>query len=642
MTSRATQVPALPTPTQQNLVEMARALKQMLDVREGRVGDAMDANVTFRDLVDAGVAVLRPGVRNFNGGSMPIMPPWSDGDGYDPTQDFIPPPAPSNLTATGLFATVQLQWDQPLNRNHAYAEIWRSNTNVIGSAVLIGTSDSRFYVDNLGTGATSYYWVRFVSEAGIKGAFNGTSGVQASTSEDPTYLMQVLSDAYGSTSQAPFFQIDQATVINGVSIPAGTYIKQAFIADATISRAKIQLLAVDDARIANLNAAKITTGFLDAGRIQAGSIDASKIDTRNLTIKDSDGNIIFSASGVSYLNVSGLGDLATQDTVNVTNITGLGTLATKNSVSSSEVSGLGSFATLDQINTGNVSTYIGSGAITNAYIGNFISSYNFNGSIDGNGNFLSYGTTGWAIGKGGLGVFNNIYARGNIEATSLNAATGTFSGTLSSANGVFTGSLNAVTGTFTGTLSAATISVGTAASAVNFVDPAQPSISIPSTAIGFLAYSGDTGASSYVAQTCIDKNGVPYDCGYYVFAGAPITGPELLFTTNNSSTPSARRIRSGAVRFVVVASGTVDHYFTIWYRYQNPGGSYGSWIAIASAIEPQSSYGSATVSAAGTLGVSLGQGIQFGFSATDTSSNYWNSSAREIRYGTISVTALNF
>lgn len=415
---RETRVPAIPSPSDSNLLAVARAMKGVLDVREGLTGDALDANVTFRDLVSSGLAQTRPG--GGSGSAQPILPPWVENDGYDPTQDFLAPPAPSNVTVTGLFAMVQIQWDEPVYRNHAYAEIWRSETDVIGSAVLIGTSDSRFYVDSLGTSASKFYWVRFVSKADAKGPYNDTQGISGSTAADPTYLMDVLSDAYGSTSQAPFFQIDQPTVINGVSIPAGTYIKQAFIADATISRAKIQLLAVDDARIASINATKITAGTIDANRIGANSITADKIDSRNLTIKDSAGNIIFSASGTSYLNVSGLGALATQNSVSAGNVSGLGALATQNSVSAGQVSGLGSLATqnsvsagqvsglglfafVDQITPANASTYISSAAIGTAQIADIIQSTNFSS------------TQGWRIDKSGTAFFNQVALRGEIN-----------------------------------------------------------------------------------------------------------------------------------------------------------------------------------------------------------------------------------
>lgn len=55
---------------------------------------------------------------------------------------------------------------------------------------------------------------------------------------------------------------------------------------------------------------------------------------------------------------------------------------------------------------------IGTGNITNAYIGNIIQSNNYVASF-----------SGWRIDKSGSAEFQNIYARGNIRATSLEAGT---------------------------------------------------------------------------------------------------------------------------------------------------------------------------------------------------------------------------
>jgi hypothetical protein len=86
---------------------------------------------------------------------------------------------------------------------------------------------------------------------------------------------------------------------------------------------------------------------------------------------------------------------------------------------------------------------IGDASIDTAKIAQNIRSNNFNGTFDGSGNIATNGSAGWALDKSGKFVVNNIYARGDIQATSLNAATGTFSGSLSAATGTFAGSLTA-------------------------------------------------------------------------------------------------------------------------------------------------------------------------------------------------------
>lgn len=215
-----TKVPSIPSVTSSNLLEVSKAVKSLLDVREGVVGDPLDSNVTFRDLVDAGAVTLRPGW-NQRLPVSPVMPSWADPDGYDPVADLTPPPKPENVTATGLFALVQLQWDRPTYRNHAYAEIWRSNTNSIGNAIRIGTSNTSFYADNLGASATRYYWVRFVSQANVIGPYNATDGLEASTATDPGLVIESLT---GQITEAQLYSTLGARIdlIDGPSSMAGS------------------------------------------------------------------------------------------------------------------------------------------------------------------------------------------------------------------------------------------------------------------------------------------------------------------------------------------------------------------------------------------------------------------------------------
>lgn len=126
----------------------------------------------------------------------------------------------------------------------------------------------------------------------------------------------------------PFFVLTAPSVIDGVTIPTGTYMKKAFIhdasittakiesaaittakiADAQITNAKIANLAVNNAKIAdaaittakiadaqitnakidNLDATKITTGLLNANRIGVGTIDAKIALINNAQIANLD------------------------------------------------------------------------------------------------------------------------------------------------------------------------------------------------------------------------------------------------------------------------------------------------------------------------------------------------------------------
>jgi hypothetical protein len=308
-----------------------RDLRSFCDrVREALNAQGNDRIITRRDLIATGVVVVGPGNT--------LQP-------TDPTElakvKYDTPPAPTGLATSGAIANIILTWDAPNYPGHSYTEVYVADTNTFTSRVKLADVPGSTYSHSVGASTTKYYWIRFVNVVDVPGPFNSTTGVSGTTGDDPDYLISVLSDAYGVTGDGLFFQINSPTVINGVTIPAGTYIKQAVIADATIARAKIQDLAVDNAKIADLSAVKITAGFLDAARIEAGTISASKLDftvvgTTNVvgTINASsegirisgtriqiDGNVTFSAGYDPTTKITS-GGAATDINNNVTTISG--------------------------------------------------------------------------------------------------------------------------------------------------------------------------------------------------------------------------------------------------------------------------------------------------------------------------------
>jgi len=576
--SRETKVPSIPDVRDDNVKDVLRAIKATLEVREGSIGDPLDQGATFRDLVGLNLADL---VETNNSGSsagvvgpvVGVLPPITGG--YNPSTDYTVPPAPTGLRASGGFTNVFLEWDGAPYRNHAYTEIWRSQFDNIGTAVLIGTTAANVYADPADANTTYYYWIRFVSVAAVTGPYNGTSGTVATTALDVTaaltaisneiinsqlftdlstrvavnttgiqelqqitatsasqvntlasvvngntaaievaqqsvdglraqYSVKIDNNGYVSgfglssspvngvprssfivradsfaiapsappawsstttyfknqtvsytsggqtrtyqakldstnvlptnttywndiTSILPFAVLTQNTVIDGVTYPAGTYIKTAFIADATITNAKIQSLTADKITTGSLTAAVgITTGVISGGVAGynsgtgfwlgndggvykfyvgsfsqnmrwdgsslsvTGNINATSGSFYNITVYDTSGAVLLSSG--SGINLSG-------STIPASNVTGLGALATQNSVTTGQVSGLGALATQNDVfigsnvkiwngstytvlNTGdfvnslskitstNISTFIASAAIGNAYIGN--------------------------------------------------------------------------------------------------------------------------------------------------------------------------------------------------------------------------------------------------------------------------------
>ena len=248
-----------------------RDLRNFIDrLRELVNGGGSGRLVTAKDLADAGVVTI-----DSNG----------DLSAASVTTVFSAPPAPTNVTATPAIRNVIVEWDDPAYPTHAYAEVWGASTNSLAAAVLLGQTPGSVYADELGPSATRYYWVRFVNTQFTAGPYNATTGTVATTGADLAYTMGLLRDTYGGTSEAPFFQLTSPTVIDGVTIPAGTYMKAAFIYDAEITNAKIANLAVDTAKLANasVTTAKIVDANITTAKIADANITTAKIADANIT-----------------------------------------------------------------------------------------------------------------------------------------------------------------------------------------------------------------------------------------------------------------------------------------------------------------------------------------------------------------------
>lgn len=202
-----TKVPAIPAPTNDNLRDVARAVKGVIDVREGLLGDPLDRFVTLRELNEVSTAVSQAGgsstSQSGSGGTNSLVLIADDESSYDPEADTTIPPAPEDFSVTGLFASVKLDWGLPLILNYSYTEIWAADTNDLNSAVMIGTSASQMYLDYLGTNRGRYYWIRFVSEANITGPYNDTNGTYGATAPDPELLLESLA---GQITETELYQ----------------------------------------------------------------------------------------------------------------------------------------------------------------------------------------------------------------------------------------------------------------------------------------------------------------------------------------------------------------------------------------------------------------------------------------------------
>jgi len=215
-----TKVPALPDPNQ-DPQGFLRAVKEIIEVREGTRGNAIDREVTFRDLVAAGLAAPNRAIAGK--GRMPasatVVPVGNGGAGGGIGTGVKPvmttPPKPRDVTTVGTFGSILIAWAQPDYANHAYTEILRADIDDIGQAVVIGSSVGGQYADAVGESATKYYWVRFVSTSNVKGA--ASTVVMGKTALNPEFVMaNLLATIWQPDTAYQQFQYVKPTVDNGM------------------------------------------------------------------------------------------------------------------------------------------------------------------------------------------------------------------------------------------------------------------------------------------------------------------------------------------------------------------------------------------------------------------------------------------
>jgi hypothetical protein len=166
-------IPEVPNTADSGMYAFLRAVKDW-------IGQSTGSNrlLTWRDLMGAGLATTDE--------TGTVI-------GAVPGVNYTPPPAPTNLTAVGAMTNILVEWEGVAYGWHAFTEIYANGTDNLGSAVLVGTVHAgTIFAHSVGTAQSRYYWVRFVSQANIAGPWNASNGVLGETSQDPAWLLDVL------------------------------------------------------------------------------------------------------------------------------------------------------------------------------------------------------------------------------------------------------------------------------------------------------------------------------------------------------------------------------------------------------------------------------------------------------------------
>lgn len=159
------------------------AVTESIEILTGQRGSGNNRALLVSDLVNLDDMKRNALINSAKGGGT------NDGGLPITTGGVENPHAPINLTATGGFTFIAVRWDSPTYRGHAYAEVWRSETNSFSEATLIATEVADIFSDSVSMGAEFYYWVRFVNVADVRGPTQGANGVFAKTVESAAAIL---------------------------------------------------------------------------------------------------------------------------------------------------------------------------------------------------------------------------------------------------------------------------------------------------------------------------------------------------------------------------------------------------------------------------------------------------------------------
>ena len=269
-------IPPIPSDASPALRAYLTAVGEALQVRLGIRGDPRDRSITLRELIDSGLAKQLK-ARTFDPN---LINSSNIGFETNITPNLAVPPAPAGLAAAIGFKTIILTWNSSLwpgylYSNHSLTQVYRHTSDAIGGAVIIGTTNSAIFADDIVTdGTTYYYWVRYISTDNVPGPFNATSGVAATASTTNAITSTMITDDAITTPKLATNSVTTdalaaGSVTAGKAILASASVVTANIANANITTAKIASAAITTALIAdaNITTAKIGSAAVDTLRI---------------------------------------------------------------------------------------------------------------------------------------------------------------------------------------------------------------------------------------------------------------------------------------------------------------------------------------------------------------------------------------
>lgn len=353
------------------------------------------------------------------------------------------------------------------------------------------------------TNADGTLFAQYSVKVDLNGYVAGFGLSSTANNATPTSAFAVRADQFyiaspsgpGITPTVPFIVRTSATTINGVNVPAGVYMQDAFIANGTITNVKIGNAAIDDAKVANLSASKLTAGSISVGAFISSS------------------NYV---SGSQGWRINGSGSAEFSGVV----------------VRGTVYASAGSFSGDISASSGNFRGQITGGAFQ---------LYAFPPAGSGGGFYL--GSGGLLLGNANEGKYLQVSSAGDIFAPQFSIINGaaTFAGNLSAAGGSFSGTLsaNAVNAVNTINIAGEAVVVTASGSANGSNATAEVTLSntnnggaVQATATINYVPQGNNGNSTGSLQIRLFRNGAAYASGPASFLSLA-SGFGYLFTVSS-------------------------------------------------------------------------------------------------------------
>ncbi len=173
------------------------ALKESVEVGNGMRGDPRERNITWGDLAALGGAKI---LRSLTPGK-----PVTGANVQLAGASTSTPERPESFAVIATYLSAVCIWDSAHNPISVYAELFRSEVDLFASATLIGRDQGTQFTDrSVQQGVTYYYWIKFVSNSGVEGPLQSTSGFEVAV---PLSADAVLADISGQIKQTHLHQV---------------------------------------------------------------------------------------------------------------------------------------------------------------------------------------------------------------------------------------------------------------------------------------------------------------------------------------------------------------------------------------------------------------------------------------------------